>query len=67
MTLLRLSDWVLAHPVLWAAGSGFVLLLLGLALNLAPIAIIAAGAAITILNIVHAKKRGYCPRPADPG
>ena len=37
------------------------------ALDLAPIVVIAAGAAIGVLNILHAKRRGYCPLPAEPG
>ena len=65
--LSRFSDWVVVHPVLWGVGSGVVLVLLGFALNLAPIVVIAAGAAIVVLNIVHAKRRGYCPLPAEPG
>jgi hypothetical protein len=63
----RFSDWVVVHPVLWGVGSGVVLVLLGFALNLAPIVVIAAGAAIGALNILHAKRRGYCPYPAEPG
>jgi hypothetical protein len=62
----RFSDWVVAHPVLWGVGSGVLLVLLGLALNLAPIVVIAAGAAVGVLNILHAKRRGYCPLPAVP-
>ena len=65
--LSRFSDWVVAHPVLWGVGSGAVLVLLGLALDLAPIVVIAAGAAIGVLNILHARRRGYCPLPAEPG
>ena len=65
--LSRLSDWVVAHPVLWGVGLGVVLVLLGVALDLAPIAVIAAGAAIGALNILHARRRGYCPLPAEPG
>ena len=49
--LSRFSDWVVVHPVLWGVGSGVVLVLLGFALNLAPIVVIAAGAAIGVLNI----------------
>ena len=64
---IRFSDWVLVHPVGWAAGSGVLLVLLGFALNLAPIVVITAGAAIGVLNILHAKRRGYCPLPAEPG
>jgi hypothetical protein len=60
----RFSDWVVGHPVLWGVGSGVVLVLLGFALNLAPIVVIAAGVAIGVLNILHAKRRGYCPLPA---
>ena len=63
----RFSDWVVVHPVLWGVGSGVVLVLLGIALNLAPITVIAAGAAIGVLNILHARRRGYCPLPAEPG
>ena len=62
----RFSDWVVVHPVLWGVGSGLVLVLLGLALDLSPIVVIAAGAAIGVLNILHAKRRGYCPLPAEP-
>lgn len=65
--LSRLSDWVVVHPVLWAVASGVALVLLGLALDLAPIAVVAAGAAIGVLNILHARRRGYCPLPAEPG
>lgn len=63
----RFGDWVVAHPVWWGVGSGVLLVLLGLALDLAPIVVIAAGAAIGVLNILHAKRRGYCPFPAEPG
>jgi hypothetical protein len=63
----RFSDWVVVHPVWWGVGAGVVLVLLGIALNLAPIVVIAAGAAIGLLNILHAKRRGYCPLPAEPG
>ena len=65
--LRRFSDWVVAHPVLWGVGSGVVLVLLGLALNLAPIVVVAAGTAIGVLNILHARRRGYCPVPAERG
>ena len=62
----RSSDWVVAHPVWWGMGSGVVLALLGFALNLTPIMVTAAGAVTGILNILHAKRRGYCPLPAAP-
>ena len=65
--LSRFSDWVAAHPVLWGVGSAAALVLLGFALNLAPIVVIAAGAAIGVLNILHARRHGYCPLPAGPG
>ena len=65
--LSRLSAWVVAHPVLWSVGLGVVLVLVGFALDLAPIVVIAAGAAIGALNILHARRRGYCPLPAEPG
>ena len=65
--LSRFSDWVVVHPVLWGVGSGAVLVLLGFALDLSPIVVIAAGAAIGVLNVLHAKRRGYCPLPAEPG
>ena len=63
----RFSDWVVVHPVWWGVASGAVLVLLGFALDLAPIVVIAAGAAIGVLNIIHAKRRGYCPFPAEQG
>ena len=63
----RFSDWVVVHPVVWGVGSGVVLVLFGFALDLAPIVVIAAGAAIGVLNILHAKRRGYCPHAAEPG
>jgi hypothetical protein len=59
----RCSDWVLAHPVGWGVAAGVVLVLLGFALDLAPIVVIAAGAAIGGLNILHARRRGDCPLP----
>ena len=65
--LSRFSDWVVVHPVMWGVGSGVGLVLLGFALDLAPIVVIAAGAAIGVLNILHARRRGYCPVPAEPG
>jgi glucokinase len=46
---------------------GVVLVLLSLAFDLAPMVVIAAGTAIGVLNIVHAKRRGYCPLPAESG
>jgi hypothetical protein len=63
----RVSDWVVAHPVWWSVGLGVVLVVLGLALELAPILVVAAGTAIGALNIFHARRRGYCPVPAAPG
>ena len=65
--LSRFSDWVVVHPVLWGVGSGVMLVLLGFALDLAPIVVLAAAAAVGVLNILHAKRRGYCPLPAEPG
>ena len=59
-TQSRFSDWVLVHPVLWAVGSGVMLVVLGVAINLAPILVLVSGAAIGALNILHAKRRGYC-------
>lgn len=64
--LSRFSDLVVVHPVLWGVGSAVVLALLGVALNMAPVVVLAAGAAIGVLNILHAKRRGYCPLPAEP-
>ena len=63
----RFSDWVFAHPVWWSVGLAVVLVLVGFALHLAPIVVIAAGTAIGVLNILHARRRGYCPLPADQG
>ena len=65
--LSRFSNWVVVHPVVWGVGSAVALVLLGFALDLAPIVVIAAGAAVGVLNILHAKRRGYCPLPAEPG
>ena len=65
--LSRLSDWVVAHPVLWGVGSAVVLVLLGFALDLAPVGVVSAGAVVGVLNVLHARRRGYCPVPADPG
>lgn len=48
-------------------GSGVVLVVLGIAVDLAPVVILVAGATIAVINVLHAKKRGYCPRPAEPG
>ncbi len=64
--LRRFSDWVVSHPIRWGAGSGVGLVLLGLALDLQPIVVVAAGAVIGALNVVHARRRGYCPRPDPP-
>ncbi len=64
--LSRLSDWVVVHPVLWAVGLGVGLVLLGFALKLPPIVVIVAGAAAGVLNILHARRRGYCPVPVEP-
>jgi hypothetical protein len=61
----RFSSWVVAHPVLWAVGSGLALVLLGLALELPPILVVVAATGIAALNIRHARRRGYCPLPAD--
>lgn len=63
----RISDWIVAHPVLWAVASGAVLVLVGLALGLAPIVVVVTAAAIAVLNVLHARRRGYCPVPAEPG
>ena len=63
----RFSDWVVRHPVWWGVGSGVALVLLGVTLDLAPNVVIAAGAALGVLNILHARRRGYCPYPAQPG
>jgi hypothetical protein len=64
--LRRFSDWVVAHPVGWGVGAGAVLVLLGFALDLPPLVVIAAGAVVGALNVLHARRRGYCPVPPDP-
>jgi hypothetical protein len=64
--LSRWSDWAVRHPVRWVASGGGVLVLLGLALDLPPIIVIAAGATIGVLNILHGSRHGYCPRPTRP-
>jgi hypothetical protein len=63
----RFSDWVLVHPVVWAVGAGLVLVVLGLILDLAPIIVVVAGATVGALNVVHARRRGSCERPAGSG
>ncbi len=63
----RFSDWVVAHPVWWVLASGAILVIAGLALELPPIVVIAAAAAVAGLNILHARRRGYCPVPEAPG
>ena len=60
------SDWIVSHPVLWGGGLAIVLVVLGLALSLPPIVIVAAGTVIGLLNILHARRRGYCPVPEQP-
>ncbi|MBF4769278.1 hypothetical protein ISU10_16040 [Nocardioides agariphilus] len=55
----------MAHPVWWGLVSGTALVLLGFVLGLAPIVVMGAGAAVGLLNVVHARKRGYCPLPAQ--
>jgi hypothetical protein len=65
--LSRFGDWVVSHPVLWGVGSGCALVLLGFSFDLAPSVVVAAGTAIGVLNVVHAKRRGYCPRQAERG
>ena len=64
--LSRFSDWVVAHPVLWGVGLGVVVVLLGIALGLPPIVVVAAGAFLGVLNVLHARRKGYCPVPAEP-
>ena len=63
----RCSDWVVAHPVLWGVSSGVALIVLGVALGLAPIVVIVAGAVVAVLNVLHARRRGYCPLPEESG
>jgi hypothetical protein len=63
----RFSDWIVVHPVRWSVGLAAVLVLIGVALRLPPIAIIVAGAAAGALNVLHARRRGYCPLPQEPG
>jgi hypothetical protein len=65
--LTRVSNWIVVHPVLWGVGMAIVLVLLGVALRLPPIVVIAAGAAIGLLNVLHARRRGYCPVPTERG
>jgi hypothetical protein len=66
LLLSRWSDWVVAHPVLWAVGVGVVLVVVGVALGVPPVLVIAAGAVIGVLNVLHARRRGYCPLPEEP-
>jgi hypothetical protein len=62
----RFGDWIVVHPVWWGVSSGVALVVLGVALDLEPIVVIAAGTAIGVLNILRARRRGYCPLPAEP-
>jgi hypothetical protein len=61
--LSRSSDWVVSHPVLWSVGLGLVLVTVGVSLDLSPVLIVAAGTVLGLLNLVHARRRGYCPVP----
>lgn len=63
----RFSDWVIRHPVMWVVCSAVVVVLIGVALELPPVLIIAVGAAVGAINILHARRRGYCPLPEEPG
>ena len=57
----------MAHPVLWGLSLGTALVLLGVLLDLPPLLVLAAGAGLGALNIIHARRRGYCPLPGEPG
>jgi hypothetical protein len=63
----RFGSWIVVHPIRWAIGSGVLLVLLGLALSLEPIVVVGAGAALGLINALHARKRGYCPWPTGSG
>jgi hypothetical protein len=65
--LSRFSDWVVSHPVVWSVGFAVALVLLSLVLDLAPMVVLAAGAVVGMLNILHARRRGYCPLPPESG
>jgi hypothetical protein len=60
--LSRISDWIVRHPIVWSVSTAVLLVLLGRAVDLAPIVVITAGAALGGLNILHARRRGYCTR-----
>lgn len=57
------SNWIVAHPVWWAVASGAAVVLVGWATGLAPAVIAAIAAVIAVLNVLHARRRGYCPIP----
>lgn len=57
--------WVVVHPVVWSVSVGAALVLLGMALDLPPILVVAAGTGVGVLNILHARRRGYCPLPDE--
>lgn len=62
-----MSNWIVAHPVLWSGGLAVVLVVIGVTLSLPPILVLAAGAAAAVANVLHARRRGYCPVPTtDP-
>jgi hypothetical protein len=48
---------------MWALGLGATLAVAGVAFDVAPAIIVAIGAATAVANMVHAKRRGYCPIP----
>ena len=59
------GSWFIRSGGAWA--SGVVLVLLGFALDLAPIVVIAAGAAIGVLNIFHAEAGATAHFRQGPG
>lgn len=62
----RIGAWVLAHPFMWGVGSAAVLVLLGFAFHPSPVVVIVAGSVLGVVNILQARRRGYCPLPAEP-
>ncbi|WP_421120019.1 hypothetical protein ACE2AJ_01285 [Aquihabitans daechungensis] len=62
----RFSNWVLVHPIGWGVGAAVALVLLGLAFDAPPIAVLAAGAVVGMLNVVHARRRSACALQPEP-
>lgn len=59
----RLRRRAVAHPIARSAVCGVLLLVIGVATGLPPVVVALAGTAVGLLNVVHARRSGYCPIP----